>query len=170
MAGSGKRGGARANAGRKPNVPNKATVERALIAARIAQEQAGKPGRKLAREVLDDFMALFTGMAAMHQPLPDGVVPMNGQKPDEAKFLLFAQLAVDTAAELAPYQSPKFKATIQLPELPPGDNFAGAIGDQAGVHRMTPQQAYRMLRDADVIDVQHQVVAGKPVKKAASGG
>lgn len=166
MAGKGSPKGVR-QGGRQKGTPNKASVERALVAARIAQEQAGKPGRKLAREVLDDLMHTFLGMAAQHQPLPEGVVPMNGAKPDAAKFVEYATLAGSFAKDLAPFQSPKFKATIQLPELPPGENFAGAIGDQAGVHRMTPQQAYRMLRDADVIDVQSQVVAGKPIKKAA---
>ncbi len=89
------------------------------------------------------------------------------------KFVEYAKLAGDFAAELAPFQSPKFKATIQLPEFPPGDNFAGSLGDQAGGNRLTPQEAYRLLRDADVIDVSPaaQVVNGKPVakKKAASG-
>lgn len=170
MAGKGSPKGVR-QGGRQKGTPNKASVERALVAARIAQEQAGKPGRKLAREVLDDLMHTFLGMAAQHQPLPEGVVPMNGQKPDEAKFVEYATLAGSFAKDLAPFQSPKFKATIQLPELPPGDNFAGTLGDQAGsMSRMTPQQAYRLLRDSDVIDVQHQVVAGKPVKKAATGG
>lgn len=167
------KGGPRPNAGRKKGVPNKANVERALIAKRIMEQQAGKPGRKLAREILDEFMHLFAGVAAMHQPLPEGVVPMHGQRPDEKKFLEYAQLDVNTAAELAPYQSPKFKAIIQLPEAAPGadGSFEGIVGDQAGsMSRMTPQQAYRLLRDSDVIDVQHQVVGGKPVKKAGASG
>ncbi len=150
--------------GRKKGTPNKATRERALLAKRILEEQAGKPGRKLAREVLDDLMHTFLGMAAQHQPLPAGAVPMSGQKPDEAKFVEYATLAGAMAQQLAPYQSPKFKATIQLNEAPPGDNFAGSQGDQA-VARMTPQQAYRMLRDNDIIDYssEAQMVGGKRI-------
>lgn len=170
MAGKGSPKGVR-QGGRQKGTPNKASIERALIAQRIAQEQRGKPGRKLAREVLDDLMHTFLGMAAQHQPLPHGVVPMNGQQPDPVKFVEYAKLAGDFAAELAPFQSPKFKATIQLPEMPIGDNLAGSQGDRDG-SRLTPQEAYRLLRDSDVIDISPsaQVVNGKPVAKKAAGG
>ena len=50
--------------GRKKGTPYKATRERALLGQRILEEQQGRPGRKLAREVLDEFMHLFMGMAA----------------------------------------------------------------------------------------------------------
>lgn len=167
------KGGPRPNAGRKPGVPNKANVERALLAKRIIEEQAGKPGQKLAREVLNDFMQLFTGMAAMHQPLPIGVVPMNGQMPDPSKFLEFAKLAIDTAAQLAPYQSPKLKAVLISQETPPGGHVGGmGQADQLGaMGSLSPQEAYRLLRDADVIDVTPaaQLVDGKKIaKKVAS--
>ncbi len=170
MAGKGSPKGVR-QGGRQKGTPNKASVERALIAQRIAEQQRGKPGRKLAREVLDDLMHTFLGMAAQHQPLPHGVVPMNGQQPDPVKFVEYAKLAGDFAAELAPFQSPKFKATIQLPEMPIGDNFAGSQGDRQSSSRLTPQEAYRLLRDSDVIDVSPaaQVVNGKPVAKKAAG-
>ncbi len=166
MAGRGSVKGER-RGGRQKGTPNKANVERALLAKRIMEEQQGRPGRKLAREVLDDFMHLFMGMAAIHQPLPDGVAAGPGQKPDEAKFLTFAGLAVTTAEKLAPYQSSRLKAIMISQETPPGGLTAGPgqDGQDGSMERMSPQQAYRLLRDADVIDVSPaaQVVGGKKV-------
>lgn len=162
------KGGARRGAGRKRG-PSKATIERQLLAQRIAAEQQGKPGRKLAKEVLDDLMHTALGMAAKYQPLPDGVVPMNGQKPDEAKFVEYLKLAGGFATDLAPYQSFRFKAVLMSQEpLPGGSAIVPGPGDQAGaMTRMSPQQAYRLLRDSDVIDVSpaSQVVDGKKVAK-----
>lgn len=161
--------------GRQKGVSNKATRERAALAERIIAEQKGQPGRKLAREVLDDFMHLFTGLAAMHQPLPQGVVPMQGQQPDEGKFLNYAKLAVDVASQLASYQSPKFKAIMMTGlENPVGGALPTPADVSNQVEQITAQQAYRMLRDSDVIDVTPnpapaaQVVPIKP-KKAARG-
>jgi hypothetical protein len=147
-------------------------MERALIAQRIAAEQAGRPGKKLAREVLDDLMFLCLGMAAKYQPLPAGVVAMNGQQPDEAKFIEYAKLAGGFAAELAPYQSPKFKGIIQLPEMPVGSMDVHHGDSQGAGNRLTPQEAYRLLRDSDVIDVAPaaQLVGGKKIGKKAAGG
>jgi hypothetical protein len=99
-------------------------MERLLRAERetaVAQAE----GRKLAKEVLDDFMVLFAGMAAHHQPMPRGQAAPPGREPDEAKFEKYARLAIATAADLAPYQSPTFKAiavmTPQMPTLGGGD-------------------------------------------------
>lgn len=166
---AGKRGGYRPNAGRGKGVLNKATIEREKLAQRILAEQQGKPGKKLAREVLDDFMHLFTGLAAMHQPLPEGVVPMQGQKPDPIKFMEYAKAAVDVAGQLAPYQSPRFKAVMSLGEYTPGGAPLPAPSDVTQqVESMTAQQAYRLLRDSDVIDITPNAkpaAAVVPIKK-----
>lgn len=141
--------------GRKKGTPNKATRERALLAKRVVEEQQGKPGRKLAREVLDDFMHLFTGMAAVYQPLSPGRLPDLHQVPDEKRFLEFAQLAITTAAQLAPYQSPKLKAVFVTQETPPAANSMEPLHNVQAIARqqLTPSQAYRLFRDSDVIDV-----------------
>lgn len=169
MASRGSKKGER-RGGRAKGTPNKATRERHLLAQRIAAEQQGKPGRKLAKEVLDDLMHTALGMAAKYQPLPAGVVPMNGQKPDEAKFVEYLKLAGGFATDLAPYQSFRFKAVLMSQETPPGGSaIAPGSGDQAGaMSRMSAQQAYRLLRDQDVIDVSPaaQLVDGKKIKKA----
>lgn len=165
------RGGARSNAGRKRGGTNAATREREALAQRILEEQRGKPGKKLAREVLDDFMQLFTGLAAMHQPLPDGVVPMQGQKPDHAKFMEYAKAAVDVAGQLASYQSPKFKAIVMTGlENNPGGALPTPAEVVNQVEQISAQQAYRMLRDNDVIDITPNAkpaAAVVPIKRKA---
>lgn len=170
------RGGYRANGGRKAGGKNKLTIERELIAERIAQERmqdAAKPGRKLAREVLDDLMHLALQYAAMHQPLPVGVQPGLGQEPSQEKFVLFANMAGDFAGKLAKFQSPTFKS-IEVHADPslvaPGMPAAGAVATD-GANRLTPQQAYRLLRDADVIDMPGAATPAQKAaaKKAASG-
>jgi len=105
------KGGARPGAGR-PRGPSKATIEKALIAERTVSE-AKTAGKKLAKEVLEDFMLLFTGMAAGFQIAPPGASPnLQG---DEGKFWKYAQAAVDCAHKLAPYQSPTFRAVVVAP-------------------------------------------------------
>ncbi len=103
--------------GREKGIPNKATIERAIIAEQVVA-RAEMTGRKLAKEVLDDFMQLFAGMAAMYQPLPPGAPTPPGRAPDESKFEKYATLAVGTATQLAKYQSPTFRAVMVAPAPP----------------------------------------------------
>lgn len=153
--------------GRTKGTPNKASIEREALLARLAAEQQQKPGRKLAREVLDDLMHLALGMAAKYQPLPDGVVPMAGQKPDENKFIEYATLAGSFAKDLAPYQSPRFKAVMNLGEQMPGGVPMTPATVGPAIEQMSAQQAYRLLRDADVIDVDANPAPAQVVPIAA---
>lgn len=100
--------------GRIKGIPNKATIQKALIAERTVAD-ARSAGRKLAKEVLDDFMHLFVGIAATYQPLPPGTEPRPGATPDEPMFEKYARLAVETAKNLANYQSPTFRAIVVAP-------------------------------------------------------
>lgn len=104
------RGGPRPNSGRKPG-PTKATLERAAIAQRVMGE-AAMQGRKLGKEVLEEFMVLFAGLATKFQPdaTDTSAVRDWAKKPEFDKFVQFATLAKDTAKELAKYQSPTFRA------------------------------------------------------------
>jgi hypothetical protein len=124
------RGGKRLNAGRKPGIPNKATIERqeqaridaenaAVEAARDAKEAATGPRKKLAKDVLEEFMLRFGDMAAHHQPAGTWHEEMRGREVvrindnpnmDEDKFRAYAALAMQAARELAQYQSPKLSA------------------------------------------------------------
>ncbi len=163
MAGN---GGARKGAGRKPGIPNKVNIERAILAEQITNESR-KRGAKLGREVMEEFMHLFAGMAAAYQPLPPGMTATDGRKPDEVKFLTYAKLAVDVAKDVAEYQSPKLSRIMvhQAPTAPIEQPAANAMTSQ-----LTPQQAYRLLRDADVIDMATAPAAqAAKAKKAASG-
>lgn len=111
--------------GRPEGAKSKSTIERELKAARDA-EAAVNSGRKLGKEVLDEFMHLFAGMAAAYQPLPPGTeaVP-QGREPNEGKFEKYARLAVQCARDLAPYQSPTFRAIMTAPPPPTNPNQPG---------------------------------------------
>lgn len=130
MAGRGAAPGER-RGGREKGTPNKATIERALIAEATAAD-ARINGKKLAKDVLEEFMFLFAGMAAAHQPLPPNAVSPPGHKADEAKFEKWARLACAQAAELAKYQSPTFRAvqvtaSQPLPNSPGGKQIDGEV-------------------------------------------
>src|SRR5690349_21563499 len=94
--------------GRKKGTPNKRTSEM-LERRRLEEEAARAPDaissdprkriKKLGKDVLEEFMAVFAGMAAAYQPAPPSVEARPGQ--DEQKFKEYAKLAVDTAAVLA---------------------------------------------------------------------
>src|SRR5262249_4789507 len=58
-----------------------------------------KGGRKLAVDVLEQYMALFSALAST-------------SRDDEAKFERYARLTVEVAAQLASYQTPKLKAVF----------------------------------------------------------
>jgi hypothetical protein len=66
------------------------------------------PGKRLGKEVLEEFMMIARGMAARYQPAPPGQ-PRNPHQ-NETKFLTYAEMATKCASDLAQYQSPRFKA------------------------------------------------------------
>jgi len=89
---------------------NKATIARnkeneELIEQTAARHDPSKlHANPLAKEIVEQFMLIAAGYASKYQPgKPDG---------NEAKFKEWAKLAVEWAAELAPFQSPKFKAIV----------------------------------------------------------
>lgn len=117
--------------GRTKGKKNRGTIEKERVAAEIAARtvmDARVAGKKLAKEVLEEFMFLFAGMAATYQPLPPGTITPPGHEPDPAKFNEYARLTVHCASKLAPYQSPTFAAIaistpgLPVPSQPSGDN------------------------------------------------
>jgi hypothetical protein len=112
--------------GREKGTPNKATVERTALAERIVAEAKGKPGRKLGREMLEEFAVLFGGLAAMFQPVgtgPDGAVTPQDLKLwaesyKEPLFEKYARLAVKCADAFADFQSPRL-SRVQMAAPPP---------------------------------------------------
>lgn len=183
------KGGARPGAGRKQGGVNKATLEAQLAAAeaqlvRLTQEreaeQAGN-GRKSAIAVLDDIMHASYGLMAQHQPLAHNEQAQPGRDPNEEKFRYFLEQTKDAAGKLANFQSPKFKSVVLGvdPSLAAAAGAPGALppSDPAAVpgamQQLSPSQAYRLMRDNDVIDLTPQgpkVVQGpqQPAKKAKS--
>lgn len=104
---------------------NRSTIEKERIAAEIAARTVADArinDKPLAKEVLDNFMQLFAGLAAHHQPWPSS----QGKNPneDESKFRYYASMAVSTADRLAPFQSPTFKS-IELRTPPPAPRVPG---------------------------------------------
>jgi hypothetical protein len=122
----------RKTGGRKGGTPNKRTAEALSQNAIVAQMEANvrnassPRAEKLAKDVLSEFMHIFAGRAAFHQPLPPGV-DQTGRQPNEPKFLEYARLTIDAARALAPYQSPTYKA-IQV-MAPPGPSEPKLIGN-----------------------------------------
>lgn len=141
------RGGVRAGAGRPVGVPNKATLERLAIAERAVAD-AKASGKKLAKEVLEDFMHLFAGMAAYYQPTPSEA-PQQNRNGNETKFRDYAVLACSTAADLAKYQSPTFKAIVG----PFGPNpMTGEIGVARQIEgKALPENVEPMSTDPEVL-------------------
>lgn len=80
-----------------------------MIAEQVVQ-RATMSGRKLAKEVLDDFMTIFVSISAVNQPKYNSERELISGDPNE--FERWAVLARDTAASLARYQSPTFKAIV----------------------------------------------------------
>ena len=128
--------GRKKTGGRKAGVPNKTTQRRIDAAERaIALAKAG--GKRLAREVLEDFLELFSAIARTHEPTPPGAE--RNPNYDEKKFEKFARLAVETATALASYQTPKLKAVLVGPDL--GQRQSN------GAERMSREEPVRRLEE-----------------------
>jgi uncharacterized protein (DUF1800 family) len=86
-----------------------------MTRAELESERAKLAKRKLAKEVLEEFMLLFGGMAVHYQPHQQTVTEVINQETgetrernanknaDEGRFRYYATLAVDCAEKLAPY-------------------------------------------------------------------
>lgn len=138
-------GGARPGAG-APRGPRKSTIEKALI-AEATSLKAQVNGKRLAKDVLEEFMFLFGGMAAYYQPLPPGQPIPVDRKPDEAAFERWARLTVETAHKLAPFQSPTFKAVLVQsgPPLGHGDKAKQLEGKVVKLDQVSITRVYREI-------------------------
>jgi hypothetical protein len=101
------RGGPRPNSGRKKGSRNKRTIGIAERMFEVAGASTGSAApqltaKKLARDVLEDFMLRFTSMAE--------------RETDPIKFERYARFAVHCAQSLAPYQSPTLRAVMVAPQ------------------------------------------------------
>lgn len=158
------RGGARPGGGKRKGQWDRATLEAELAAAKqqLAQvESRQQKGHKLAVEVLNDVMHVAYGMMAACQPLAPGETLVPGRKPDPAEFKEWMRITVDTAKELAPFQSAKFKSVTHHLETPIGGKVPENPNAEP-VQAVSPAEAYRRLRDHDIIDLTATAVVDKP--------
>lgn len=174
MSGGGAKKGER-RGGRKIGSRNKATIEREEK-ARIEMERqaevdrqraAGFPetaaeakaaGFKLAKDVLEEFMRLFAAMATAVQPYPtwhvekcDGRDVRVNDNPDcdESRFRTYAELAVQAAKDLAPYQSPKLSTVVVGSAVVTEIEIIGGLPDEedGGLHAVedVPSDSPRLV-------------------------
>jgi len=103
-----------------------------------------------------------------------GQVTPGNREPNEEKFLTYLKLAKDCASEVANYQSPKFKAVaISIESAPGGAGAAGGgaapndgSGGGTGMRVVSAQDAYKLLRDGDLIVIRlHLASWPAPAKK-----
>lgn len=107
--------------GRQKGMPNKATIQRAALAEKILAEQAGQPGRKLGKDLLEEFATMFAGLAASFQPVASiPGAPLSAQDMEtwaksyrEPLFEKYAKLAAKCANDFADFQSPRM-GTVQV--------------------------------------------------------
>lgn len=104
--------------GRVKGTPNKRTLEameKEQITKQISTEVRSVPSRKLAKEVLEDWMFIFQSTAAPFQnrvalAMQANTAPMAS---DYDGLQRWGELVIHTAKMLADFQSPKFRA-VQL--------------------------------------------------------
>lgn len=149
--------------GRSRGVPNKKDVVKHLVGevldgtdgqkrikdvvARELAKMAQPPrNSRKAIDILDTLMQLSMGLVARYQPRPDGGMETNPQA-DETKFQTYLPIALNSAKELAKYQSPTFKA-IALQEVPAAP--AAAPGDDAKVVNAIEKGSQQRASDAYV--------------------
>jgi hypothetical protein len=139
--------------GRKRGTRNKATIERERIAAEIAARtvmDARTAGRKLAKEVMQDFLPIMAGMAAYYQPTFPGMSAHNPNSNDK-EFQRWFELMLDLADKLAPYESPTFKAIAvnlapTMPVMPALPDPKAIDGNVVPLHDSASlAQAYRRM-------------------------
>jgi hypothetical protein len=101
--------------GRPPGARNRRTSDQ-LLEAKRAVAEARATGRKLAKEIADDFMHVFANMAMEVRPVTqreiERGVPPN-PRADEGKFRIITAILLQWVALLMPYQSARLQ-TIKL--------------------------------------------------------
>ena len=157
--------------GRKKGSKNKITLERQMRSVQVAARHQGKEGEapQLGKDVIDYFMAIATRYAKAYEPSdndlsysPDPAVQdMRDWKRNQFKG--WARLAVSWAADLAPYQSPTYRA-ISIShkdeiEEDRGTTVIHTIEDlkaQLLLHGVSPDQLGRALLEQEQQMLEHE--------------
>jgi hypothetical protein len=123
-------GGKREGAGRKPGGRNWYKTNQ-LLEAKRAVAEAHAQGRKLAKEVADDFMHIYANMALEVRPVTERElrrgVPQN-PKADERAFKQLSEILLSWVEVLIPYQSARFQTVrIDVPQQYDASEETGAM-------------------------------------------
>ena len=98
--------------GRPPGAKNKRTSNQ-LLEAKAAVAEARVTGRRLAKDIADDFMHIFANMAMEVRPVTEREnargVPIN-PKADETKFKILSAILLQWVGLLMPYQTARLQA------------------------------------------------------------
>lgn len=108
--------------GRAKGVKNRAVVERELLAEQARQQaEAGREkGKPLAKDVLENLMGVFLGLASTFKEQIDKA-PEHPNVDDRInKFERWALHTMNTAIALAKYQSPTMQAVAVVAPAPAG--------------------------------------------------
>jgi hypothetical protein len=115
--------------GRTPGSRNRRTTNQ-LLEAKRAVAEARAQGRKLAKEVADDFMHIFAALAIEVRPVTQKEIE-RGVKPnpraDEDKFKALSAILLSWVEVLIPYQSARF-AQIKVDI---GESVDGGVAEEA---------------------------------------
>lgn len=110
--------------GRKKGARNKKTLQREFLEEVVKKRaDAAYAGRKLAKEVLEELMTVAMSFVAKYQPHP-----ANERFQNEPMFIEWLKIAQSLAADLAPYQSPTFRAVV-IGQAPEAEKTEGDIDE-----------------------------------------
>jgi hypothetical protein len=110
------RGGKRPNSGRPPGAKNKRNREREHRQLQVAARHKGEDMPDLAKEVIEQFMQIAVQYAKAYAlteadlGFSESEATQNKRDWKHNQFKGWARLAVAWAADLAPYQSPTYRA------------------------------------------------------------
>ena len=138
--------------GRAKGKLNQATLDKAVRAeADVIRHEVS--GKKLAKDVLEDYMFAFHAIAAVYQnaiieALRTGLQPAPS---DVEKFKDWGTLVTKTAADLAKYQSPTFRAiAVTMPQpLPKGADGNIIEGTIIKLDQISISKVYRQIVAGD---------------------
>jgi hypothetical protein len=149
--------------GRQPGTRNKRTSNQLLDAKRAVAE-ARATGRKLAKEVADDFMHIFANMAMEVRPVTEREIRRGVEanpKADEAKFKALSAILLAWVTALMPYQSAKLQ-TIKLDVGELGEGDVEEVGALATLERLL--DAYAAADEEERRFRAARTVAGQEVE------
>ena len=136
--------------GRPPGSLNKRTTNQLLDAKRAVAE-AHAQGRKLAKEVADDFMHIFANMALEVRPVTEREIKRGAKsnpKANAAQFKALSAILLNWVSVLLPYQSAKLQQIkFDVGEFAEGDNEE--VGALATLERLLDAYAALTRRSAD---------------------